>query len=347
MSPPNASSDLRPLALGELIDRAAMFWRTHLKALFTLCLGFDLLNYIAAKGTALMLPRMFAMLDTRGTGDPLEALLGMGRFLAISVAAWTLIIWSYWLATATVTRYAVPARLGEPSTPADGFRRTFARLGTLTGAYFLSLGWSMGATLVLCLPGLVLGGLAFAAAVSGGSTGLSNAASIALLVVGGLLLALGFLASTLWYFLRFMLLPPVVAMEDLGAWGSFQRSGELLSGRIEPGFMGRGTVRAMVLSTVVGAMLIAVSTVSGLPVWIVRLVAGGNIFDPVAMASVPQTLLVPAELFQVVVQTIFTPLGIVVSAFFYLDMRVRREGLDLERRLGEPAPSEPSSSVVA
>ncbi|MBU8900187.1 hypothetical protein DRW03_30935 [Corallococcus sp. H22C18031201] len=347
MSPPNASSDLRPLALGELIDRAAMFWRAHLKALFTLCLGFDLLNYIAAKVTALMLPQMVAMLDTRGTGDPLTVLREMGRFMGVSVAAWALIIWSYWLATATVARYAVPTRLGEPTTPADGFRRTFARVGTLTGAYVISIGWSMGATLVLCLPGLALGGLGFAAAVSGTHTGLSNAASIALLVGSGLLLALAFLASTLWYFLRFMLLPPVVALENLGAWGSFRRSGELLSGRIEPGFMGRGTVRAMVLSTVVGAMLIAVSTVAGLPVWIVRLMAGGNIFDPAAMAAIPQTLLVPAELFQVVAQTVFTPLGIVVSAFFYLDMRVRREGLDLERRLSEPATSEPSSSVVA
>ena len=36
---------------------------------------------------------------------------------------------------------------------------------------------------------------------------------------------------------------------------------------------------------------------------------------------------------QVVGQAVFNPLGIVVYAMLYLDMRVRREGLDLERRL--------------
>ncbi len=72
--------------------------------------------------------------------------------------------------------------------------------------------------------------------------------------------------------------------------------------------------------------------------WIVRL-AYGNLFDPASAAAIPQALLVPAELFQVVGQSFFTPLALVFSAMFYLDMRMRREGLDLERRLDLLSPA--------
>jgi hypothetical protein len=46
------------------------------------------------------------------------------------------------------------------------------------------------------------------------------------------------------------------------------------------------------------------------------------------------------ELIQVFGQSIFTPLALVFYAMFYLDMRMRREGLDLGRRLDtlRPAP---------
>ncbi|HZI16883.1 MAG TPA: hypothetical protein VE153_41335, partial [Myxococcus sp.] len=134
--------------------------------------------------------------------------------------------------------------------------------------------------------------------------------------------------------LRFSLMAPVLAMEDLSATRAFRRSGELLSGRVEPGFTGRVRVRAMILVTVVSIILVAVSLLSGLPALIVQL-AYGSPFDPVAAAAnpVPQSILVPAELLQVVGQAVFSPLGLVFYAMFYLDMRVRREGLDIERRL--------------
>jgi hypothetical protein len=152
--------------------------------------------------------------------------------------------------------------------------------------------------------------------------------------LGMLLLGLGFLGALLWYFLRFSLLAPVLALEDLPTVRAFLRSGELLSGRVEPGFTGRVKVRAMILVTVVSVILIAVSLLSGLPALFVQL-AYSNPFDPAAMAAnpVPQAVLVPAELVQVVGQAFFSPLGLVFYAMFYLDMRVRREGLDLEQRL--------------
>ncbi|RKH35127.1 hypothetical protein D7Y13_11950 [Corallococcus praedator] len=347
MNPSATSAELRPLAIGEIIDRAATFWRAHLKPLFVLCLGFDLVNYIAVKVFTFAMTRVVGVLPglqgpSAGT-NPREALTQSGIAMGMMGVLYVFLIWNFWFATTAAARYVVPAHLGDPVRPMDGLRRAVSRLGTLTATYLLSLGWSLGVTVLLCLPGSIVMGLAVVAVVTGKGAGGSTALSVALIIIGAILLGLGGLAAVLWYFLRFMLLPPVLAMEDVGAWTAFKRSGALLSGRVEPGFMGRGTVRAMVLSTVVGGILVAVSLVSGLPAWIVRLTYGGNLLDPAAQAAIPQALLVPAELLQVVGQSFFTPLSFVVSAFFYVDMRVRREGLDLERRLATPDPTTQST----
>ncbi|TSC24574.1 hypothetical protein [Corallococcus sp. Z5C101001] len=346
MKPSPTSVELRPLAIGELIDRAATFWRAHLKPLFVLCLGFDLLNYIAVKAFTVAMTRMVGVMPglkgPPANTDPGAALAQSGIALGLMSLLYVFLVWNYWIATTAAARYVVPMTLGESVRPSEGLRRAASRLGTLTTTYLLSLTWSLGVTLLLCLPGSLVMGLGVVAAVTGkGATG-GTVVSVALIIIGAIVLGLGALAAVLWYLLRFMLLPPVLAMEDIGAWAAFKRSGALLSGRIEPGFVGRGTVRAMVLSTVVGGILIAVSLVSGLPAWIVRLAYGGNLLDPAAQAAIPQLLLVPAELLQVVGQSFFTPLSFVVSAFFYVDMRVRREGLDLERRMMAPEPTTPS-----
>jgi hypothetical protein len=48
---------------------------------------------------------------------------------------------------------------------------------------------------------------------------------------------------------------------------------------------------------------------------------------------VPLALLVPLQLLQTVLGALVAPLYVVFQTFFYVDMRVRREGLDLELAL--------------
>lgn len=337
----NASGlkELRPLALGELIDRSATFWRAHLKPLFVLCFGFELANAILSKAVQLILERTSPILraaqpelQARTQNDPTGVLIEFGMVMLAFGVLSVVLIWSYWLSTIAVARYVVPIQLGESARPSDGIRRGLRRIGSFTGAYLLTQLWALGATLLTMLPGGLLFGLGLLLASAGANSRPATVLSVVLLILGGLVLLLGWLAAFFWYFLRFALLAPVFAMEDLSAFGSFRRSGQLISGRVTNGFLGRVKVRAMILFSVVAGILLAVSLVSGLPVWIVRL-AYGNPFDPAAAAAIPQSLLVPAELLQVVGQSFFTPLALVFSAMFYLDMRMRREGLDLERRL--------------
>jgi hypothetical protein len=331
VSPP--LSDLRPLGLGEIIDRSATFWRKHLKHLFLLSFGFNLLTYILTKSLQLAMRSTLAMLQgaTKGEGDMEAALLGYGQFLLMTAGMLVATFWLYWLSTLVVSRYVVPAQLGEPVAPAEGVRRGLNRLGTFTGAYALSLLWAVGANLLMVLPGGLVSVAGGAMLALSSAPGLRMAGGI-VLVVGILLVMLGGLAGLLWYLLRFSLLGPVLAMEELSAVRAFRRSGELLSGRVEPGFLGRVRVRAMILVTVVSAILLAVSILSGMPALIVQF-AYGNPLDPMNANPVPQALLVPAELLQVMGQAVFSPLGLVFYALMYLDLRVRREGLDLEQRL--------------
>jgi hypothetical protein len=338
--------DLRPLALGELIDRSALFWRAHLVPLFVLCLGFELVNYIFSKGLALTLERTNSLLQqgneqlqARIEDDPMGVFGDLGMLMLAVTALWLFLIWSYWLATLVVSRYVVPVQLGQLVRPTDGLRRGLHRLGSFTGAYLLSQLWGLGIGLLLVLPGTVIAALGVFLVFNSPGSGAATL-GILLVIPGALLGLLGAVAAFLWYFLRFALLAPVFAMEDLSAMSSFRRSGVLISGRVAPGFMGRVKVRAMILFTAMSGILIAVSFVFSLPAWIVR-AAYGHLTDPSAAAThpIPQALLVPVELFQVLGQSIFTPLALVFSAMFYLDMRMRREGLDLERRLDTLSPT--------
>ncbi len=333
----NPTNELRPLALGELIDRSATFWRKHLKQLFTLYFGFAIVTYILTKSLQLATQRSVVAMQglASGQGDTETLLLEYGRFWLVLGGTMLGTFWLYWMASLVAARYVVPTQLGEPVRLSESYQRGLKKLGTFTGAYVLSLLWAVGANLLMALPGGLLAGAGAAVLASSGGTG-GRVVGGVLLAIGALLIGVGVLGGLLWYLLRFSLLPPVLAMEELSAVKAFKRSGALLSGRVGPGFTGRVKVRAMILVTVVSAILMAVSLVSGLPALIIQF-AYRNPLEPLAMVNnpVPQTLLVPAELLQVVGQAVFTPLGLVFYAMFYLDMRVRREGLDLERQLEE------------
>ncbi|EPX57395.1 putative integral membrane protein [Cystobacter fuscus DSM 2262] len=339
MSPP--PSDLRPLAIGEIIDRSATFWRRHFRPLFLLSLGFNLATYILTKVLQLTLQDTL-VLQTRG-GDLEELGASLLRTLVSLGGVFLVSLWLYYLNTLVVARYVVPTQLGDEAAPATSLGRAWKRLGALTGAYVLSLLWGTGVLLLMMLPGgLMLGGGGVLVAQAG--RGAPQLAGAALLIGGVIVVSLGFVGALLWYLLRFSLLAPVLAMEDLSAARSFRRSGELLSGRVEPGFIGRVTVRAMLLVTVVSLILLAVSALFGLPALVVQF-AYRDPSQPL-LSPAPQALLIPAELLQVVGQAVLNPLGLVVYAMLYLDMRVRREGLDIERRL-DAAPPSPAQPVGA
>src|SRR4051794_8401036 len=91
--------DLRPLSLGELVDRSASFWRANWRPLFKLYLGFQLGQFSLLKAWELVIGRYFPL--ARGGQQMIEALqsqpeeafrqlsatfLGLGVVIAIYMA---------------------------------------------------------------------------------------------------------------------------------------------------------------------------------------------------------------------------------------------------------------------
>lgn len=333
------ASDLRPLAIGELVDRAAVRWRQDFGVLFRLYLVFQLGVFILMKGYELAMARWFPLL--RGGPELMAAIqqgstelmrqyaLGLGSGVVVSFAT----VWLSWTVAVAGSHYVIRRQLGEPATMRQGLERAKKKFGTLNGAFVLSTLWGLAVGVLSCVPGGIVLGLGVFAAATGGGSG--SAALIAAVVFGMILILLGILAAMVWYVLRFLLTAQVIAMEDVGAFAALRRSGQLISGRVGEGLLNLVKIRATLLLTIVFAIVTVVGLLTGAPALIVQAVFGGSPLDPANATpdAVPQALLIPAQLFQVVAQAAFAPLYLVFGALFYVDMRVRREGLDLELKL--------------
>ena len=333
MSAPT-TPDLRPLAIGELIDRSAQLWRSHFGALFRLYLGYGLSIFILQQLFRLAMKQWFPLV---GGGpalikaldqQPFEALRQYGLAAGPILIFLVLAFWGSWMVVVAGSHFAIRHRLGQSATLSEGFSRVRARLGALTGAFVLSsLAWML-AMLLFSVPGLAFAG------VAGFAFRDNPTLQGPVVALGMVVMLLGMLAAVLWYLLRFLFTGPVIAMEDVGAWAALRRSGELISGRIGKGILNRVKVRATLVLTIVFAILMVVGMVAGIPATILQFVYA-NPLDPVNADpnNIPQLLMIPAELLSIAAQAVFSPLYLVVAALFYVDMRVRREGLDLELQL--------------
>lgn len=330
-----AMVDLRPLTLGEIIDRSATFWRTHWKPLFQLFLGFQLALFALVKAWELVTARWAPVMIGGAAAmdviknDPVEGLRQLGVASAAgAVAALVYLVFSNFAGIAGAA-LIWPSMLGQTTTIEASLKRAVARTGAMFRYLGLMLGWSLLIAVVALVPAAATIGLAFT--LTGG------AAQVALVVLGSILALVGGLVALLWWVLRFLLASQVLALEDVDARGVFRRCDALSSGNIGPGFMGFVKVRLALLITVVSIILFVIGVVFGLPALAVQ-AAYGNMLDPMHQTpeAVPQLLMVPAQLLQTVAQAAFAPLYAVVANFFYADMRVRREGLDLQLKLEAP-----------
>jgi hypothetical protein len=220
--------------------------------------------------------------------------------------------------------------LGQKPSPGGSIRYAFARLGAATRALILL---ALLSTAVCLLSGLALSVvMIFASVVGTGGGALGGTAGVLIVLMGAAVGFFAFALGFLWYVLRFLLIAPVLAVEELSAVASIQRSGKLMSGKIGPGVMNGVKVRATVLITAMMLVVLVVTSLGAIPSMVLTFAyAKDGIFG--GSSAVPELFLIPAELFHVGVQSLFAPLYIALASIFYLDMRARREGLDLELKL--------------
>jgi hypothetical protein len=176
--------------------------------------------------------------------------------------------------------------------PFDGKAAVFTALRSLPKLIATSL---LGAIISFAPVGIVFG-----VVVASGSA-----------AIGLLLIPLVFVA--LWLTVRFLLAGSVVVLEQIGPIAALRRSFALTKGRWWPIF----------------GITLAASLVTGIPTGILngilssllKSLGGNNVAFEFVWSAIAGTIS----------SAIFTPLSAAITVFLYFDLRVRKEGFDLQR----------------
>jgi len=140
--------------------------------------------------------------------------------------------------------------------------------------------------------------------------------------------ALPFLFAYLWL----ALVSIVLLVENRGIMDSLRRSARLMYAMTEKGFLRNNAFRVSVILLVILAIRQIIHMVSQAPF------AAWKVFeifrDPGMLAQYNRTALDSLfELINMVMQSATAPFGLAALVLFYIDIRIRKEGLDLSLRL--------------
>lgn len=321
---------LRPLSAGEILDRALQLFRGNFKHLFIVMLSFQAPMHLLLKLATNRSMAALRQVSGGRTGELEPALRDIGTASGLVVATLAL----YQLALAALTTGAARGYLGHRIEAGPALRDGLKRAPQLVGTFFVQFAWCALLVALAVVPGL--------AAVAG-SFFLSPGTARAALLVGGLVLAVGLqLVVMLYLVLRYALVSEVVVIEKRSFVGALRRSAQLMAGRIGPAFVDNCKVRLSILYAVNFCISMAVLVVTTLPATLVNTAWGVSPFDPERFdpALVPLWASVPVDLLSILVQAAVAPFGLLAVIAFYFDLRIRREGFDLElfaSRLGKGA----------
>ncbi|MBI9116026.1 hypothetical protein [Sanguibacter suaedae] len=292
---------LRPLGLGEIYDGAFGAIRANPKVM----LGVVALVISAATAVAVALgyilaPTVNLWLDGAvGDVDPTGelGLTGMGGSLSSSVLQSLMVS----LASIITTGVLIVA-IG---------RAVLGRSFTVTELWSEVRGKVVGLVVIALVPGLLIGVVTVVAVLAIAAAGASG--SEGLLVIVSLLALLGLVAAAAWVTVRLLLAPAAYVLEGQGLLAALKR-GWTVSRRSFWRLLG-----IYVLSVII------TNIVSSAIVYPAALVAGLVLSDPNGWGYIVVTAVA-----QAVAYTITTTFLSSVVALLYIDVRMRREGLDVE-----------------
>ncbi len=327
-------SNLRPLTLGEILDRTAQLYRTN----FLLFAGI----FAVYAGVALVLN-----LAQIGLGALLRALHMAGAVVwmtAITTGINILILFLlFGAATAAICRAVAWVHLGEPATIRGAYQSILPRLGRylwlMTITFFRA--WT---PIVLLYAGLI-GTLFFYGGFRGSGTHTGAAsqqaaaanphavAAILVAVVAFFLLLIPAGIYTILMSLRYSLAIPASVVENMKARKAIRRSIELAKG---------SWGRIFLLALLVGVIKLILVGVTQAFVFVLAFKHLGQP-EPLGPA-----VLAVSQVIAFFTNSFLGPIWAAGITLFYYDQRVRKEGYDIEwmmqaagLTLPEPPPSAP------
>lgn len=294
---------LRPLGLGEIFDGAFRAIRANPRVMF------GLTAMVVSVAVALQTVVQWyvvgllsgALADATASFDPTGE-LALSESLAPTIGP-LLTLPALALATTVLTGLLIVSVsrsvLGQKVTIAEVWRGYRGRVGlVLVFTILLSL---VSALVLAALIGLVV---LFAANDS-----------TALAVVIGLVGGVGFFLAYIWVLVRTLLVPPAIMLEGAGFWSAVRRGWKLSRGSFWR-LLGIYLLTSIIVSIVQGLITAPAS-----------LIATFVFQDPLSTAFGSLVLIGIANIIALTLTTVFTA---AVVALLYVDVRMRREGLDVE-----------------
>lgn len=325
--------ELRPLSIGELLDRTFSYYRNN----FWLFVGI-----VAAPQVAMVAVTLF-MQSLRLTGppptpskDPTEIIARfpnmMAGFAVTIVVLMLAAIIIYSLVQGAVAFALSEVHLGRLTTVNAAFRNLKGKAWRLIDVV-ISIGLRVAGIYILMMLGVVLIVAIPAGMISG--SGRPNPAVIIILVVLIILATLAAIVLAPVLMMRYALAVPALVLENLTARQAIKRSVKLAKGNIWKIFL---IFLLMYLITTV-----VISVFQG-PFIVVSIVIAARHGVP------PMWLQIPSTISGGIGGTLSGPLIAIALTLLYFDARVRKEGFDLQlmmANLGAHTPAVEPQSIAA
>jgi len=295
---------LRPLGVGDILDGAISYIRRD---------PATVLGIATVISLVLTLVQVWAL---TATADSLTLSTGEAT-LDESLAS------AFGSTAATLTQALVSLVLGVVAT---GLLTVVVGQAVLGRRVSIQEAWSRGSRRLLPLLGLTLlvslvtGLVATVGVVLAVGVGvlLGQSVAPALGVLVGVPLGLAGVVAAVWIYVRLLLAPVALVLENTGVVRSLERSWDLVRGAWWRtfGIYLLATVLAGVVASVLSVPFALAGTVLSL--------------DDLAAGSLPLTYTIPVALGTLVTGVVTIPFSAGVVALLYVDRRIRREALDLE-----------------
>ncbi|MFD4609507.1 MULTISPECIES: hypothetical protein [unclassified Streptomyces] len=300
---------LRPLGVGEILDGTVSTMRTHWRTV----LGITLAVAVFSQIIVILMQRLVVdsttssqvLSDPNATAE--EVGRAMGDIMLGSGAVFIVSLVSTVIATALLTTVTSRAVLGKPVTTAEAWRDARPQVLKLFGLVFLVMVICLGVIALGTLPGVLV-------ATTGSPVG-----GIVLAVAGGLAACV----PALWLAVRFSLASPALMLEKQGIGKSMSRSAKLIRG---------SWWRVFGIQLLAGLIAGIVSAIIAIPFLALAVAFGGG--GMTSMLNGPPHIgwayLIITGIGAVIGSTLTFPITAGVTVLLYIDLRIRREALDLD-----------------
>lgn len=311
--------ELRPLSLGELLDRTFTLYRRN----FLLFAGIMLLPI------CVNLPLQFAILRIQGApfpiGRPSSSPRALLYILAFSPLFWLL----FEIAHAAMTYAVSDAYLDRPSSIVDAYRKIRGRIWRIIGVS-LAVGIRVfGLMILLMLLFIAIPVAAIVPSMIAGRGPANPTAIFAMVSIFFLVLAPVALILVLWFAVRYSVSVPALLLENIKVGASIRRSVALSKNRRGQGLL------AILLGIVISYAMVALFQGPFFAVMIVLGIKG----------PLPLWLTLSMTLSSSVAAIVAYPVPMIIFVIFYYDLRIRKEAFDLQQMMASLPAEEPAAGA--